>query len=208
VQLQLRSLTNLLLKTLLKGREKIPAFLFTFSQNYIMESLLSKILSALFSLKTGGVTDLIKITGAQVGVSGAAYGTGDVIGTTSPIKIEPVRGVYGTGVLHSIIVQDLSNQSGAIDLVIFDSNPTATTFTDNGALDIADADLPKVIGVVSVTSTDYASFADSSVATITNLGLLIKSLATTPNLWICPVSRDTKTYAANELSLVIGVLQD
>jgi len=173
-----------------------------------MLQLLQQILTALFNLKTGGVTDIIKITGAQVGVSGAAYGTGDVLGTTSPIKIEPIRDLYGTGILHSVVVQDLSAQSGAIDLVVFDSNPTATTFTDNSALDIADADLPKVIGIVSIVSTDYASFADSSVAVLTNAGLPVKSLATTPNLWICPVSRDTKTYVANELSLAIGFLQD
>jgi len=173
-----------------------------------MSTLLQKILTALFNLKTGGVTDLIKITGAQIGVSGAAYASGDVLGTTSPIKIEPIRYVYGTAILHSIVTQDLSAQGGAIDLVVFDSQPTATTFTDNSALDIADADLPKVIGVISIAAADYATFSDSSVATTRNIGLPIKSLATTPNLWVCPVSRDTKTYVANELSLAIGFLQD
>ena len=173
-----------------------------------MEKLLSRILTALFNLKSGGITDIIKITGAQLGVSGAAYATGDVLGDLSPIKIEPIRDVNGTGVLHSIIVQDLSAQSGAIDIVIFDSNPTATTFTDNAPLDIADADLPKVIGVISITASDYDSFADSVVATVRNIGLPVKSIATTPNLWICPVSRDSKTYVADELSLAIGILQD
>jgi len=172
-----------------------------------MSTLLQKILTALFNLKTGGVTDLIKITGAQVGVSGAAYATGDVIGDTSPIKIEPVRGTYGTGVIHSLIVQDLSNQSGALDVVFFDSNPTATTFTDNSPLDIADADLPKVVGVVSVAAADYSAFADSVVATVRNIGLPSKSLSGN-NLWVAVVSRDAKTYVADELSLVIGVLQD
>lgn len=113
--------------------------------------------------------------------------------------------------MQSLIVQDLSAQSGALDIVIFDSNPTATTFTDNSALDIADADLPKVIGVVSIAASDYDSFADSVVATKTGIGLPIKSIAgntTSGQLWICPVSRDTKTYVADELSLAFGVLQD
>lgn len=168
---------------------------------------LAKIYRALQNLKSGGITSLIKITGAQVGVSGAAYATGDVLGDLSPIKIEPVRGVYGTGIIHSVIIQDLSAQSGAIDLVIFDSNPTATTFTDNSALDIADADLPKVIGVISVTASDYDSFSDNVVATVRNIGLPVMSLSNS-NLWVVPVSRDAKTYVADELSIVLGILQD
>ncbi len=168
---------------------------------------LAKIYRALQNLKSGGVTLLVKITGAQVGVSSAAYATGDVLGDLSPIKIEPVRGVYGTGIIHSVIIQDLSAQSGAIDLVIFDSNPTATTFTDNSALDIADADLPKVIGTIRIAATDYVSFSDSVVATVRNIGLPVMSLSNA-NLWIVPVSRDTKTYVADELSIVLGILQD
>lgn len=172
---------------------------------------LIRIFNQLTNLKTGGITQIFKVTGAQVGVASAAYGSGDVLGTTSPIKVELVRGTNGTGILQSIIVQDLSNQSGAIDIVIFDSNPTSTTFTDNAVLDIADGDVPKVIGVISITSTDYSAFSDNSVATKAGISLPIKSIAgntTSGQLWICPVSRDTKTYVVNELSLAFGVLQD
>jgi len=142
-----------------------------------MIEALQRIYTRLCNLQTGGVTALIKITGAQLGVSGAAYATGDVIGDTSPIKIEPIRGVYGTGVIHSIVVQDLSNQSGAMDIVFFDSNPTATTFTDNSALDIAEGDLPKVIGVVSIAANDYYTIADSAFATVKGISLPVKSLS-------------------------------
>lgn len=175
-----------------------------------MTTLLQKILTALFNLKTGGITNVVKLTGAQVGVDGAAYGSGDVLGDKAPIKIELVRGINGTGILQSVIIQDLSAQSGALDVVVFDSNPTATTFTDNAALDIADADLPKVIGVVSIVAGDYDSFVDNVVATKNGIGLPIKSIAsnTEPVLWVALVSRDTKTYIADELSVALGILQD
>jgi hypothetical protein len=171
------------------------------------ETELARIATILSNLKSGGYTDIIKITGAQVGVDGATYGSGDVLGDKCPIKIEAAKSPFGTGIIHSVIIQDLSKQSGALDIVFFDSNPTATTFTDNAALDIADADLPKVIGVVSVLASDYAAFNDNSVATVKGISLPVKSLSSN-NLWIAVVSRDTKTYVADELSIAISILQD
>lgn len=166
-------------------------------------------LSKLFNLQAGGFTEAVKVTGAQIGVTSASYTSGVTLGTTAPIKIEPLRTQTGTGIVQSVVLQDLSNQSGAIDVVFFDSEPTATTFTNNAALDIADADLTKVIGVVNITSSDYATFADNAVATVSTLGIPIKSLkSNTLNIWIALVSRDTKTYVANEISLIIGILQD
>lgn len=167
------------------------------------------ILARLNNLQVGGFTTIVKVSGSQIAVQGAAYGTGDVLGTTSPIAVELPRSQTGTAILQSLTIQDLSNQKLAIDLIVFDSNPTATTFTDNGVLDIADGDLPKVIGVVSVVAGDYAGFNDNAVATKNNIGLVLKSLATSrTQLWICLVTRATPTYAVNELSITLGILQD
>jgi len=173
-----------------------------------MDTLLKNIWATLRGLKSGGFTNVVKLTGVQVGVDGAAYGSGDVIGDKSPIEVELVRGDWESGILHSVVVHDLSKQSAALDVVVFDSRPSATTFTDNAALDIADADLPKVIGVVSVTATDYAAFNDNSVATKTAISLPIKNNSGTTKCWVAFVSRGTPTYVADELSVSFGVLQD
>lgn len=162
--------------------------------------------------RVGGVTGIVNKTGAQVGVSSAAYATGDVIGDLSPItadvfRMEGTTNVPASGVLQSIIIKDLSKQSLAIDVVIFNANPSATTFTDNSALDIADADIDKVIGVVSVLASDYAAFNDSSVATKTGIGLPV-STASGTKIWFCLVSRGAPTYVADELSIAFGILQD
>lgn len=162
--------------------------------------------------RVGGATGVVKKTGSQVGVSGAAYATGDVIGDLSPItadvfRMEGVANVPASGVLQSIIVKDLSKQSLAIDVVIFDANPSSTTFTDNSALDIADADIDKVIGVVSIVAADYAAFNDSSVATKTGIGLPM-AVASGTKIWFCLVSRGAPTYVADELSITFGILQD
>lgn len=162
--------------------------------------------------RVGGATGIVKKTGAQVGVSGAAYATGDVIGDLSPITADVFRmegnaNVPASGVLQSIIIKDLSKQSLALDVFIFDANPSATTFTDNSALDIADADIDKVIGVVKIEASDYFASNDSSVAVKSGIGLPM-STATGTKIWFCLVSRGAPTYVADELSISFGVLQD
>ena len=54
--------------------------------------------------------------------------------------------------------------SHAIDmsLLFFGANPSNTTFTDNSALDVADADLDKIIGILDLTK--HKQFADNSFA--------------------------------------------
>lgn len=169
---------------------------------------LGQILARLCNLQSGGFTRTVKITGAQVGADGAAYATGDVIGDKSPIEIELTRGQTGTCVIQTVVIRDLSKQSSALDLLVFDSLPTGT-FTDNSACDIADADITKVAGVISVAAADYASFNDNSVATVRNIGLAIQSQESTKTkVWIVPVSRGTPTYVADELSISLTVLQD
>ncbi len=160
-------------------------------------------------ISTGGITLLKKVTGAELGADGAAYGAADVIGDKAPIEITNVfrdRLDGKTAILQSVIVQDLSAQSLDLDILIFDANPSASTFTDNAAVDVADADLPKLIGGVSIVAADYIALADSSVATKTNISLTVSSIHT--SLWIVCVTRGTPTYVADELSLVLGFLQD
>lgn len=160
------------------------------------------------NMKVGGVTTIVKKTGAEVAVVSGTYATGEVLGTTSPIKCEVVRGKgVGSGILQSVIIKDLSAQSGILDVIIFDANPTATIFTDNTALDVNDADIDKIIGVVSIVAADYAVFADSVVATKTGIGLPLLAL-TSDSIYIALVSRDAKTYVNNELSISLGILQD
>lgn len=158
------------------------------------------------SLRTGGYTKAINVTGIQIGVSSAAYATGDVLGDKSPIAVEMVRGNNETGVIQSIVTRDLSNQSGAYDIFFFNAVPTGS-YTDNIAFGMTDADAEKCIGVVSVVSGDYASTSAVAIATTKNIGLVIQSLSG-HTIWLIYVSRDSKTYVNDELSTCIGIFQD
>lgn len=162
--------------------------------------------------RVGGATATVKKTGTQIAVTSALYSTGCVLGTTSPIQTEVFRiggdvNQLGSAILQSVIIKDLSKQSLAVDVIIFDSNPTATTFTNNSVLDIADADIDKIVGIISILATDYVSFNDNSVAIKTGIGLPITTNLGN-NIWFCLVTRGSPTYVANELSVTFGLLQD
>src|SRR3989304_1929899 len=93
----------------------------------------------------------------------AAYGAGDLIGTgklTFPIPKNSAR-AGEAWVVENVVVSDLAAQSANMDLLLFDADPSATTFTDNAALDVADADLVKLVGFVMITS--WAALADNSL---------------------------------------------
>jgi hypothetical protein len=147
---------------------------------------------------------IIKVSGAAVGVTTTQYGSGDLMG--NKIALTNANATNPAGLLTFITAQDLTKQDGAFDVVFFDADPSATTFTENSALDIADADLTKVIAVVKIIATDYADFNDNSTATKSSLGGIPFNAAAGGTLYACLVSRDTKTYGANELSLAFGLV--
>jgi hypothetical protein len=105
-------------------------------------------------------------------------------------------------------VQDLTAQKAALDCLIFDSNPGGTTFTNNGAFDLADADIVRVVGVVQIAASNYIDAADNSVACVSSLAIPVVS-GEAGTLYACFISNSaTPTYTANELSVVFHFLID
>jgi len=135
-----------------------------------------------------------------------AYASGDAVGTKITFDNAP-----RSGVIHAISVTDLDKQSLALDIIFFRKNPAATTFTDNTALDVADADLLYIIGHVALVAGDYAALVDSSFATKYALGLPFRLEGPREGLalYACAVTRGTPTYAtASALQLTVHILQD
>lgn len=175
-------------------------------ETYQFEQIFKK----LSTLKIGGLTAIKKIKGNELGVSAVTYASGDVLGKFNPVEIEVFTEDNGTGILSSVAIQDLSNVNGAIDVLVFDEKPSNTTFTDDSVLDIHDLDLPKLISKTTITSTDYTSFSDNSIAIVKGINQPLKNNSTTnkKSLWVVLQSRDTKTYVLDELSVVLGFLND
>ena len=95
------------------------------------------------------------------------YGAGDNVGGLLTFSNAIIK-YSKSAKLESVVVTDKSNQAGVLDLVFFSSNPTNSTLTNNAAMDVADADLSKIIGNVRIAAANYTVFNtnDNAVATV------------------------------------------
>ena len=114
--------------------------------------------------------------------------------------------------VKNVLVVDKDSQSSALELWLFNANPTATTFTDGSTLTVNSADLAKLIGILSIPSTAYAAVANCSQASIEARspigdpypgGLDIQ--LTTQTLYAALICRGTPTYTTTS-SLILSLL--
>jgi len=133
-------------------------------------------------------------------ISTDIYASGDLIGT----KVIFDGGLIGTkGYIQTIRLTDLAKQDASIDVYLFSADPDGTTFTDNAELDIVDADLSKVMGVVTMDT--YFDTADNSIAFARNLAIPFESTSTI--LYGVLVSRGTPTYASvADINIQLGIV--
>lgn len=159
----------------------------------------------LFLGKTGAVRASISVT-PTIQTAGA-YTTGYCLGSKLTIA-SATRIAAGSGTIQSISLADKAKQSIAADVILFDSDPSGSTFTDNAAATVVDADLLKILGFVSLVAGDYVAFADNSVAMKANLNIGFK-LASGSSLYAVLVTRGAPTYVSvSDLVLKVAIQQD
>jgi hypothetical protein len=137
----------------------------------------------------------------------AAYASGDLIADTQQIDAF-FRKADGTGIINSINIIDEDAQGVAL-YIIFMSTSTSLG-TENSAPNISDANLTAGFqGIVSVATTDYVTISGAKVATIRNIGLPVKAVSGTDDLYIAVLNATgTPTFTAAGLEMRIGVLLD
>ena len=138
-------------------------------------------------------------------VDTVAYASGDLVGPKQTLTGAGFTGVY-TGTIQSVTITDLESQNADFDLVIFSSDPSGTTFTDNAAFDIADTDLPKVVCVIQVTTN--VAFADNGVVIANGTNCVFDATATGGILYAAAVIRSAATFTASGLTFRYSILQD
>ena len=156
-------------------------------------------------ISTDGIK-VTKVSGVTIGVNTTAYGDGDLIGEmlTLPDLVPHRKG----GILQTIVLHDLDAQDAALFLVIWDLNPSSTTFTNNSVLDIADADLPNVVAKINITAADYEDLSDNSIGEVDNLSIPLRA-SSDGTLYAALISDGaTPTYSANGLSMCLNLLVD
>ena len=139
-------------------------------------------------------------------VDTSIYASGDLVCEKLTLTNAVLRD-GGVCKVEKVIVVDQAKQDAPLDLVFFNSDPDATTFTENVAFNPANADADRIAGVVSIVAADYADFSDNSAACWSGNSITIHS-ASGHDLYLAVVSRGTPTYAtAGDLRLIITLQQ-
>lgn len=74
-----------------------------------------------------------------------------------------------SGTIRGLVIGDAVKQAAVLSLLLFSSNPTGSTFTDNAAIAIAVADLPKIIGKINIVAANYTAFSVTGVGNLDDL---------------------------------------
>jgi len=156
---------------------------------------------------TVGKTKVVKLSGADIGAGASAYAAGDAIGSVITLS-DVFLNASGQSTLMSVAIGDGNSQAQDLEILVFDSNPTGSTITDNAAVSISSDELSLSCGSVLVSSADYKAYATNSVATVRNIGMPVWNNNGTANLYLVVVSRGTPTYNANGLSMSLTFYQD
>lgn len=140
----------------------------------------------------------------------AIYAAGDLIG--GKLTFFPTcRGPVNTGYITHVRVADKAATDVDLELVLWYSDPSATTFTDQAAFDPADADLATMLAVIPLDGDNSAQWADNGTYSVNNLMIPIRCGANVVSrtLYGALVSRGTPTYASSsDITITLGVLLD
>ncbi len=147
-----------------------------------------------------------------------AYTAGDQVGGLNLIS-EAVNHDGGLATLQSLCIIDKGKQKSALTLFFFDDVPTLAS-TDNGAFDLTDAQMAlSCIGSVLIPSANYQDSSSNSIATVLNIGMLLRSKAgknavalpsgaSPRDLWCALMTTGTPTYVStSDLVLKLGIEQ-
>jgi hypothetical protein len=142
------------------------------------------------------------IASVNPGVAGAAYSSGDVLGTPQKITDAFVN-PRGLGIIRNVVITDTNNQKLGVDLLFFNADP-GTLGGDNAALDITD--LSTLVGRITVAAGDYTTLKAATNAEATkSVELLLGAAAGVKDLWVALIARGGPTYLANGLKAKIAM---
>lgn len=154
----------------------------------------------------GGSTAAVTVTPT---ITVAAYSAGQCIGGLMTFNNAARANGPGSGLVQSVEVTDLSGQDASTDLVLFNSNPTNSTFTDHATCTVNNLDVPKVAAVVNAADCHLLGATAPGVCQALQLGDPIVLGSSNTTLWGVLISRGTPAYTATtNISVRVAVLQD
>lgn len=138
----------------------------------------------------------------------AAYASGDLMGGKLTFN-GALRNTSNAGFVASISLTDKAAQDVDLELVLFDENPTGTTFTDQAAFDPADADLDKIAAVELFGSSKRFAYSDNGFKFAGSLAHPVGATASaTTVLYGALVARGAYDGDADSITVTVCVSQD
>ena len=156
-------------------------------------------------------------------ISAGAYTANDQVGGIMTIDtgINPGNGTSSKGrqaddafELKSIKVIDEADQKAQLILSFFNISPTSAAGND-AAVSFSDDELQdNFLGSVTIATGDYISYANNAVATVRDIGLMLKTLTRTGNvgtqvgddkIYMVAHTTGTPTYGATD---ALGIVVD
>jgi len=120
-----------------------------------------------------------------------------------PIEVPQVFEKGLPRILQSVSVLDGNDQATEFDLIF--SNASITLGTLNSGVTVSDADAAKIIGTVSMLTTDAVDLINSTWFQKTGVGIVMQGV--TRSLWVSGVVRSgTPTYTATGMKIKLGFI--
>ncbi len=126
-------------------------------------------------------------------VAAEAHTGGDLLFDSTEIA-SAVRANGYTAIVESITIKDKGDQKAGMTLIF--ANAVTDFGVPGGVPDPDDTDLLTVLGTVAVVAGDYVDLGANAVATISNIGLLLKAGGATTSLYMAAITNETPTPAS------------
>lgn len=139
-----------------------------------------------------------------VTVETSALDVGDVASAATQVVAGATRGINTPSKLVSLTLADPDDQKAILRVVFFSANTNLGT--KDAAPDVDDTELLTIIGHVDIAVADYVDYGGGSVASIKNIGLMMKPAAETSSVYmsIYTPATSTPTYAGGALTVRLG----
>jgi hypothetical protein len=134
----------------------------------------------------------------------SAYSSGNEVGGLLTFANAAAGDELIAGTIDSLILTDKSGNASAYDLWLFDSNPSATTFTDKTALTINAADIVRSLGFIQILTTSWsAAGTGGAIAVVTPKLRFV--LASTTSLYGALIARGTPPTFGSTSALQVRI---
>lgn len=156
--------------------------------------------------QVGGVTLAVTVTPT---VTAASYSSGQCVGGLMTFASAARAGGPGSGLVQSATITDISGQDSAIDVIVFNANPSSSTFTDHATCTVNNADLGKVVGVVNVSDCHLLGASAPGVCQGQQQAMPFSLGGGNTTLYAVNFARGTPTYTGTtNISVRIATLPD